>query len=226
MEVSETHKDIFNDFDELRPIESNFLDTFESGYIALHPFYKSVFQDDFDYKGRLKDTFHLIEPVTWDKVIKELKFKNINQLANAILESNPPDSRELKDFVEYKRLVFPIVEEDTIPEVLLHKYLKYLIGHGVKEVIRGYSKHTVFQEDRQNTKIEVDETNIFRVMEQLQHKFVVTVDKMKMALLLPDHDCPYTLVLGEKKLVNSFITDFDIEGFWVGKKTNFDWWNG
>lgn len=224
MGVTKARKDIFLDIDESRSIESNFMDTFESGYIALHPFYKRVFQDDFDYRRNLKDTFHLIESVTWDKVKTDLKFKDLKQLANALLTINSSDLKELEDFVEYKRLLFPVIEEDTIPEVLLNKYLQYLKGHGIKEVISGYSKHTIFEDDRQNNRIEFDEKNLFEVIGLLHHKFVVTVDSLNIVLLLPDHDCPYTLILGDKVLVETFIRDFDVEGFWVDKKTNFDWW--
>jgi len=224
MEVTKSIKNIFIDFDEHHSIESNFKNTFDSGYVALHPFYKSVFQEDYDYRRCLKDTFHLIQPVSWDKVIAELKFKNINQLAKALLNLNSSEFRELKDFLEYKRVLIPVIEEDTIPEILLNKYLKSLIIRGVNEVIRGYSKHTIFEDDKQNTKIQVNERNIFEVIGQLQNRFVVTENNMEIVLLLPGHDSAYTLILGDNEVVKSFITDFEIEGFWVDKKTTFNWW--
>lgn len=224
MEVSKTHKDILIDFNESLSIETNFIDHFESGYIALHPFYKRVFQDDFDYQSRLRDTFHLIEPVTWNKVITELKFKSLNQLAKALLKHNVPYAKELVDFVAYKRLLFPVIEEDTIPELLLYKYIKFLLGQGANEVISGYSKHTLSEEHRNNTNIQIDHKNIFDVIGQLQYRFVVKGNTINIILLLPDHDCPYTLVLGDKKLVSSLITDFSVEGFWIDKNTKFDWW--
>lgn len=108
------------------------MEAFESGYIALHPFYRRVFQEDFDYRRRLKDSFNLIEPITWNKVMSELKFKDTSQLARAILRENTTEAKELNDYVEYRRLVFPVMVEDTIPEVILYKYLKYLWGMELK----------------------------------------------------------------------------------------------
>ncbi|MFN8312478.1 MAG: hypothetical protein U0289_06700 [Cyclobacteriaceae bacterium] len=221
-----SHRNIFANFDEHRSIGSNFMEAFESGYIALHPFYRRVFQEDFDYRRRLKDSFNLIEPITWNKVMSELKFKDTSQLARAILRENTTEAKELNDYVEYRRLVFPVMVEDTIPEVILYKYLKYLLGHGIKEVTKGYSKHTSPPDDKRNKNLGFSESNIFEVIEYLEHGFVVETDFLNIVLLLPNHDCPYTLILGDKELVDSFVEGFSIEGFWVDRNTRFDWWAG
>lgn len=49
------------DIDKDRSIESNFMDIFSGSYIALNPFYKKVFHDDFDVRSCLKDSFNLIQ---------------------------------------------------------------------------------------------------------------------------------------------------------------------
>lgn len=212
------------DIDKNRSIESNFMDMFSGSYIALNPFYKKVFHDDFDFRGCLKDSFNLIQTVRWRQVMTELGFKNIRQLARALLEIDVSDWKELKDFVRYKRLSCPIIGEDTIPETLLFKYLKYLISDGNKQITRRYSEQTIVVQDNQDIDLPLNEGNIFDVIMQLWHASAITGDKTEIILLRPDHDCPYTLILGDKKVVNSFIAKFEIEGFWTDHETTFYWW--
>ena len=41
--------------------------------------------------------------------MSELKFKDTSQLARAILRENTTEAKELNDYVEYRRLVFPVM---------------------------------------------------------------------------------------------------------------------
>jgi hypothetical protein len=152
-------------------------------------------------------------------------FKSLTQLANAVLEIHKSDSIELREFCEHKNLDFPKIEEDTIPETLLNSYLRFLVAQGINQVIVGPTKHAILESGNENVKIDNSEKGIFDAISKLQHCFLVKEEKTKLTLVLPNHDCPYTLILGTRKQVSLLVTNFKIEGFWVDEKTRFDWWS-
>jgi hypothetical protein len=217
-------QDGFQNFDYSTPILQNFRD-YSVGFIALHPFYKRVFHNTYSYLDKLELTYPLIERVTWQTVANDIGFKRLETLAAALTHNNESHYKELRDYVEHKNLEFPLVAEDTIPVEVLVPVLRASVQAEAAYVLRSCSKHTVFDNERVNVRYEINEKNIFDVAPDLMYCFLVQIPELSIALLLPERDSPYTLILAQREEQKDFIAKLQLDGFFIDKKSRFDWWN-
>ena len=220
-------KNAFLTFDFTLTIRETFGTEFPFGFVALHPFYKKIFSDNYNYLDKLELTYPLFERVLWETVANEIGFKSSTILAKALTWGNEVHFRELRDYVEYKNIELP---DEQIPADIIIKVFQNLLAWQVNEVIGSFTDNTLEDEQLEDT-YSFNENNFFDVAKKmLSYNYtLIKVPKVKIALLLPIiglRDCYYTLILAtEKTQLVDFIARIKVEGFYIDDSTSFKWWD-
>jgi hypothetical protein len=204
-------------------------DYFSDCFVILHPFYKKVFIDEYEFLNSYQYSSKLIERIQWASILKLTGIKTLSKLAltitffsiekklQSLVES---EKNEFEPFLKENNIIEPYWSEDKIPEDVVLSFLNMLIQEGYSEVL--------YSESFENIKNEILETrieskNIFEVVVKFSKlNFILTKDK-KFCLKLPDHDLPYTFLLTNQisamktaNLLNfeGFVADFKTKPYW------------
>ena len=214
---------IFKNFDTNKTIKECFGETYSGAFVALHPFYKPVFADTYPYLNNLEKTYDLIETISWNEISTDSGFKDLKRVAKGILNQDKSLFSEISDYLSYRNYDCCNIEEDSIPEKIIIPFLSTLFLLGLTQITISTTKHDLFNEDDESYSI--TKTNAFDIAKRLQRRFLVITENKEIALLLPEHDCPYSLILGSKETIEELIKLSSLEGFFVSNSTRFDWWN-
>jgi hypothetical protein len=198
--------------------------------VLLHPFYRKVFDDNYNALANLKLTYSLTERITWAEIIKRTGISDIKKLALAITynacNSNyqkliKKENEILTSFYKFVDIVEPYWDLDKIPEDLIVPFLELLMKRGYTEIKVGYWHEFADQ------KIEIvkltDENKFENALRFATQNFILTTD-YKYCLKLPYHDLPYTFLLTNGISASEVATDLKYEGFSADNKTNVYWY--
>ena len=208
------------DFIYDKPIRSHFSIDKEV-LICLFPFYHKVFADHYNWQENVKKAFPLLETLRWSSVSKGIGFNSLDRLALGILELHEPFKTELKEYCECNKFDVPDYEADRIPEVLLIPMIRYFQKIGLKTLELKSIDRFPSSKYKMVPLKEKSEFDIYNGIKDA--KCIATTHGLE--ILLPDYDCPYALISGDKKKCFDIVTHCNLECIEVTQKTVFDWWN-
>ena len=212
----------FGEIDYTKPVLSYF-GSQEVVFICLYPFYKEVFADYYNWEAKLEKTYDLIEIVTWEEVAKETGFYQLDRFAKGILEIDDAFSSELKDFVNYKRLLFPDNFSDQFQEKVLIPVINWLKTQGLNRLEIGRVNRFIQQSDLKD--YDLNKSSSFKACEELRDAKVLYESIKGIQFLIPDYDSPYCLISCKGDDIEELVEFANLEGFFATPKTKFHWWN-
>lgn len=189
--------------------------------ICLFPFYHQVFVEHYDWKRNLEQTFALLKPINWSSISNDIGFNSFDKIAFGILELHEPFKTELKEYCEWKNLDLPDYAADKIPEVILIPMIRYFLKIGLKELELKSVERFPESEFKIVSLAEKNEFEIYLEIENAKHISSIA----GFEILLPDYDCPYAIISGDKEKCFDIVNNCNFECIETTQETLFDWWN-
>ena len=200
-----------------------FNDKYQFAYVALHPFYKKVFSDKYDYESDLQLAYPLLQPVHWETVALEMGLKRTTYLAAGINQTDEKLYREINDFLDYKNLEFP---DERFPYSILIPTLKFLNQQNINK-INGQTLQTIWEDEQNVLTFDIQKEELYNISIELTGCDFIDIPQEGIAVFLPRlglDECYYSLLFAKEKGCLDFVKQLPGDGFWADKNTNVQWW--
>lgn len=215
--------------DEHIPILSQLPNNFKSAAILLHPFvemplgweqlrrqspYEHIYPSDEDILKHGK-------PVSWEIVVHDNSFKNIKELAIALISSIGAFRKEYArtDLVEKLNLKTDIYypSEDSISVFLIGDLLKVLSSNGANSLF--FSEPIL---DKSGA-LRINDTTTLEISEITDSELILSDENINFAFM-SIYDSFITLFIAKDKNINDIVQSMNWEAIICDDETKIDWY--
>ncbi len=205
-------------------ILTHFKGEYDAAYIILQPFTSYLEKDKNLFTGenwpKRDECIKKLEPVTWNSIVNKFSFKDIKQLNYALLSyinaiNNKDDylSNKIGLIRDKNNILEP--ENGEFDDFLYNNILNIINDEGYQNVI-------VDDECSDNpTEITIKDARKTEKYSWPNYKNIYSPDKK---LLFTIHwDSYFVIFCGEKEIIDKYIYNYSLEGFWCTDETEILW---
>lgn len=199
---------------------------FQECHVVLHPFYRKVFHDHYNFERNYELAYPLIERVTWKEVMSAIEAPDPAALARAIvlMDGTKTDIAteklhgRLLGHCSHCDLIELDWQEDRIPLDMLILFGRFLLRHGYKSanLVTGTYPSSIRE-------VGLVENELFgAVSDQPGHIAMFAAD-MTYALKLDYHDLPFSWLLSNGIPPEGILEEIGFEGFRADDRMTAAW---